>query len=700
MITQIRKRDGSIVQFKQEKITDAVYKAGVAVAEKEGKIPDRTVSQRVSDRVLGKLEAIFNNGVIPDVEYVQNVVERTLMEMSYEDTAKAYILYRDQHKRARGLLFDGAKVIKEYVGDTSWRIRENSNMTFSLQGMNVALVEEIVGNHWLTEVYPKGIAEAHKNGEFHIHNLGTYGPYCVGWDLEDLLREGFKGVRGKITAKPAKHLDVALMQAVNFLYTLQGEAAGAQAFSNFDTYMAPFIRGDDLSYEEVKQRMQGFLHNMNVSTRVGFQTPFTNVTMDLRVPKDMESRAVIMGGKIQESIYGEYQKEMDMFNRAFAECMMEGDADSRVFTFPIPTYNVTKDFPWDDPRLDPVWEMTAKFGIPYFANFVNSDMNPEDARSMCCRLRLDKTQIIKRGGIFGSNPLTGSIGVVTLNMPRIGYTSKTKEGFFEELSRLMELARDSLEIKRDVLEKNMKLYPYSRFYLRDVNERFGKYWHNHFSTIGLLGMNEAIENFMPGYNIATPEGRGFALEVLDFMRGKTGEFQEKTGNLYNLEATPGEGTTRTFAMKDKRQFPGIIVANEQEVRARKAAPFYTNSTHLPVNHTDDLFEALELQDELQTKYTGGTVLHGFLGERPTAEQAKGLVKVIAQNFHLPYFTLTPTFSICPSHGYISGEHAKCPTCGESSEVWSRSVGYLRPVEQWNDGKQEEFATRKTYKVAQ
>jgi anaerobic ribonucleoside-triphosphate reductase len=698
MIKGIEKRDGTIVPFDQEKITQAIFKAEKAIAEGEKKETDYSVAQRVSDRVVGKLEAVIANGVRPKVELIQDLVEKQLMDDGYSDAAKAYILYREQHKRIRGLLFDSVKAIDEYLGGEDWEIKENSNMTYSLQGLNVKLTSKAIANYWLSGIYPKEIAEAHKNGDFHIHDLGTFGPYCVGWDLEDLLREGFRGVRGKIESRPAKHFDVALMHTINFLYTLQGEAAGAQAFSNFDTYLAPFIRYDKMDYAEIKQCMQKFCNNMNVSTRVGFQTPFTNITLDLKVPSYLKDTPVIIGGKMKNETYGDFQEEMDMFNRAFAECMIEGEARERVFTFPIPTYNITKDFDWDNPAYDMIWEMTAKYGIPYFSNFVNSDMKPEDARSMCCRLRLDQTELRRRGGgLFGSNPLTGSIGVVTINIPRLGYTSSNEKEFFGKLERLIELSSNSLEIKRKALERNMELYPYSKFYLRDVHQRFGEYWKNHFSTIGLLGMNEGIINFMLGENITTERGRGFALKVLDFMKEKTRELQEKTGDMYNLEATPGEGATYSLAMKDKEAFPDIIVANEDAIRCG-AKPFYTNSTHLPVNYTSDLFEALELQDPLQVMYTGGTVLHGFLGERISAEGAKKLVRTIPKKYHLPYFTITPTFSICQNHGYIRGEKEKCPECGETCEVWSRSVGYLRPVEQWNDGKQSEWNERKMFKV--
>jgi ribonucleoside-triphosphate reductase len=522
----------------------------------------------------------------------------------------------------------------------------------------------------------------------------------VGWDLFDLLVEGFRGAPGKIESKPAKHLHSALGQAVNFFYTLQGEAAGAQAFSNFDTLLAPFIRYDGLSYKEVKQALQEFVFNINVPTRVGFQTPFTNITLDLTVPEYYANQGVIIGGEVQAATYKDFQEEMALFNSAFLEVMAEGDAKGRVFTFPIPTYNISKDFDWENTNLDGLWQLTAKYGVPYFSNFINSDMNPEDARSMCCRLRIDNRELeVRGGGLFGSNPLTGAIGVVTINMARLGFSAKDEDEFIASLERLMVLAKESLEIKRGVLEKftTENLYPYTKFYLRNVKERFGEYWKNHFSTIGLLGMNEACLNLL-GEDIASDTAREFSLRVLDFMRDKLLEFQKETGYNYNLEATPAEGTSYRLAKIDKEKNPEIICANEEEYRAG-AEPFYTNSTQLPVNYTDDVFEALDLQDTIQTKYTGGTVLHVFAGERVNdPEVIKGLIRKVCENYHLPYFTFTPTFSVCPSHGYITGEHCTCPECGAEAEVYSRVVGYLRPVNQWNKGKREEFRTRKTFVV--
>ena len=593
------------------------------------------------------------------------------------------------------------ELVDEYLYKKTWLIKENANMTFSLQGLNTYISSHIVRKYWLHKIYLKRnpeITKAHINGDFHLHNLQTLGTYCMGWDVRDLLLTGFTGVRGKITSKPAKHFRVALLQAVNFLYTLQGESAGAQAFSNFDTYLAPFIRYDNLSYRDVKQALQEFMFNMNVPTRVGFQTPFTNITLDLKVPTFMENEPVIIGGKLMDEVYGNFQEEMNIFNSALAEVMLEGDGIGRVFTFPIPTINITEDFDWKSEVVKRVFETSAKYGIPYFANFVNSDMKPEDVRSMCCRLRIDRRELKKRGGgLFGANPLTGSIGVVTINMPRIGYLSKDESEFFERLGKLMELAKESLEIKRKVLEEFTErgLYPYSKFYLRNIKQGFGEYWKNHFSTIGLIGMNEACLNFL-GCSIGEEEGHKFAIKVLDFMRSKLMEFQEETGNIYNLEATPAEGTSYRLARIDKKKYPNLIVANEKDVKEGKAAPYYTNSTWLPVYYTDDLWELLRHQDPLQTRYTGGTVVHIWLGEKVVAEGVMSLVRKIFKNFKLPYISITPTFSVCPAHGYIAGEHPKCPVCGKKTEVYSRVVGYLRPVDQYNPGKQSEFKQRKMF----
>ena len=577
-------------------------------------------------------------------------------------------------------------LVDNYLNQLDWKVNENSNMSYSIQGLNNYLASEISKQYWLNKIYPTDIRNAHVNGDIHIHDLNIISVYCVGWDLKDLLTEGFTGARGKVESAPAKHFRTALGQIVNFMYTMQGEAAGAQAFSNFDTLLAPFIRYDNLNYSQVKQAIQEFVFNMNVPTRVGFQTPFTNITMDLTVPSYYADQSVIVGGEYQEATYKEFQKEMDMLNKAFFEVMMAGDNSGRVFTFPIPTYNITKDFDWDNKNIEGLWEMSAKYGIPYFSNFINSDMSPEDARSMCCRLRIDNRELEYRGGgLFGSNPLTGSVGVVTINLPKIAELSKTKAEFMEKLAQRMELAKESLEIKRKLLEDltDKNLYPYTKFYLRDIKSRFGVYWKNHFSTIGLIGMNEACLNLLDK-GIGSVEGKQFALDLMDFMRERIVEFQKETGNNYNLEATPGEGTSYRLAKLDKQKYS-----------------YYTNSTQLPVNYTDDIFEVLDHQDDLQTKYTGGTVVHIYAGERiQSIETMKNLVKKICNGYRLPYFTFSPTFSTCPNHGYIAGEHFKCPECGADCEVYSRVVGYIRPVQQWNKGKKKEFQDRTEFVIAE
>lgn len=607
--------------------------------------------------------------------------------------------YSSKTAQVKDLFIDkNVKLVDDYLKQLDWQVKENSNMTYSVQGLNNYISSAISKNYWLNKIYTPEIKYAHENGDIHIHDLNLISTYCVGWDLKDLLMEGFTGVDGKIKCAPAKHFRTALGQIVNFLYTMQGEAAGAQAFSNFDTLLAPFVKYDKLEYAQVKQAMQEFVFNLNVPTRTGFQTPFTNITMDMTVPSYYADHPVIIGGELMEDTYKEFQHEMNLINKAYFEIMMQGDCTGKVFTFPIPTYNVTKDFDWDNPELEGLWEMTAKYGIPYFSNFINSDMNPEDARSMCCRLRIDNRELEYRGGgLFGSNPLTGSVGVVTINLPRIGYLAKNEAEFFRMLCRNMELARESLEIKRKVIEDytDKNLYPYTKFYLRDIKARHGSYWKNHFSTIGLVGMNEACEN-LTGKNIGTDEGREFALKVMDYMRNMISNFQKETGNNYNLEATPAEGTTYRLARLDKQKFDAIKCANQHEYE-NGAKPFYTNSTQLPVNYTDDIFELLDKQDELQTKYTGGTVVHIFAGERVyDTKVVKNLVKKVCENYKLPYFTFSPTFSICPEHGYVAGEHFTCPDCDSACEVFSRVVGYISPVNQWNEGKKEEFAMRKTF----
>ncbi|MEM2527718.1 MAG: ribonucleoside triphosphate reductase [Candidatus Bathyarchaeia archaeon] len=698
MLKYVRKRDGRLEPFDQERITNAIWRAAKAVGGK-----DRELAKRLSDQVVEELKRRFGEDGVPTVEEIQDVVEKVLIENGHAKTAKAYILYRKQHQDLRELaeILSSSDLVEQYLNLEDWYVRENSNMSFSLQGLNNYLTTKVIERYWTNRIYPPNISEAHHSGDIHIHDLGVLGPYCVGWDLRELLLSGFGGVYGKIESKPPRHFRTALGQVVNFFYTLQGEAAGAQAFSNFDTLLAPFIRYDGLDYKEVKQALQEFIFNINVPTRVGFQTPFTNITLDLKVPGFMMDEPVVYGGKIVDDAYGEMQDEVDMLNMAFAEVMMEGDAKGRVFTFPIPTYNITKDFEWDSPISEKIFELTAKYGVPYFSNFVNSDMKPEDVRSMCCRLRIDNRELRKRGGgFFGANPLTGSIGVVTINLPRIGYLARDEDKFFERLGELMDLAKDSLEIKRKILERFTEkgLYPYSRHYLRFVKEAYGKYWKNHFSTIGIIGMNEALLN-MFGHGIATEEGTKFAIKTLLFMRERLMEYQEETGNLYNLEATPAEGASYRLARIDKKKYPDIIVANEKYL-SMGAEPFYTNSTHLPVDYTGDLFEALDHQDKLQPLYTGGTVFHIFLGERVYSwTAAAALVKKVSYDYHIPYFTLTPTFSICPTHGYISGEHRICPKCNAKCEVYSRVVGYLRPVDQWNDGKQSEFRIREKFDKA-
>jgi ribonucleoside-triphosphate reductase len=650
----------------------------------------------LSRAVISKIWEDPNGETVPIAE-IENFIEQILLASPYKNTAKTFILARDRRNRAEGsATLAEVDRVNQYISRLDWEVRENSNMCYSLQGLNHYLSGALSQTYWLNSVYPEHIKGAHESGEFHIHDLNQLSVYCVGWDLASLLKEGFCGVPGKTEAKPPKHFRTALGQVVNFFYTLQGEAAGAQAFSNFDTLMSPFIRYDNLTFESVKQALQEFVFNINVPTRVGFQTPFTNITLDLFCPKHFASEPVMIGGEFRREKYSEFQREMDIFNRALFEVMTEGDARGRIMTFPIPTINLTKDFDWDNENLKGLWEMTGKYGIPYFSNFINSDMNPDDTRSMCCRLRIDNTQLEKRGGgLFGANPLTGSVGVVTINMPRIGYLTGTKEEFLARLSSLMETAKESLEIKRSLLEKltASNLYPYTTFYLSDIKARFGKFWKNHFSTIGLVGMNEACLNFL-GKTITSDEGKAFALEVLDFMRVRIIEFQKETGNHYNLEATPAEGTSFRLARKDKSKFRDIKAANEKNQLEKNDVPYYTNSIHVPVNFTDDLFAVLDHQDELQTKFTGGTVVHAFLGERVSdTETVKNLVRKIAENYKLPYYSLTPTFSICPEHGYLAGEQKGCPHCGKQTEVYSRIVGYLRPVQQWNDGKQAEFRMR-------
>ena len=693
MYKSIKKRDGRTVKFDRKKIEKAIEKAGLETGEF-----DKKTAKELTEKVLTVLEA-RNQKQLPDVEDIQDIVEDILIDSKFKKTAKAYIIYRDQHKKLREITSNAhVDLIDQYIGNLDWKVNENSNMGYSLQGLNNYVSAEVTKTYWLDKIYTPKIGQAHKEGDLHIHDLNLLSVYCVGWDLTDLLQEGFTGVAGKVASKPAKHFRSALGQVVNFFYTLQGEAAGAQAFSDFDTLLAPFIRADKLNYDEVKQALQEFVFNVNVPTRVGFQTPFTNITLDLECPKHMADNPVIIGGEMQDSTYGDYQEEMNMLNKALLEVLSEGDANGRVFTFPIPTVNITKDFNWDNPVIESLWEASAKYGIPYFSNFINSDMDPEDARSMCCRLRIDNRQLEYRGGgLFGSNPMTGSVGVVTINLPRLALKSKNEKEFFNGLSELMDMAKDSLETKRKVLERltDANLYPYTKFYLRNIKQRFNQYWKNHFSTIGLIGTNEAALNLL-GVDIGTEKGKAFAEKTLDFMRDRLVEYQKETGNNYNLEATPAEGTTYRLAQLDKASFPDRAhFANG--LGAEVKHPFYTNSSHLPVNYTDDLFELMDLQDNLQTKYTGGTVIHFFLGERMDDPQTlKKLVKTICENYKLPYFTFSPSFSICKNHGYLVGEHPTCPSCNETTEIYSRVVGFLRPTSQWNKGKQAEFDMREHY----
>ena len=692
---QIRKRDGSLAPFNAQKITQAILAAGKAT----GEFGDET-AQTLTIQVVNLAHQILGSA-IPSVEKIQDIVEQTLLQSPHLKTAKAYIIYRDQHQKIREITTKAnIDLIDQYIAQNDWRVSENSNMSYSLQGLNNYISSEISRVYWLNKIYPPEIREAHQNGDFHIHDLNSLSVYCVGWDLHDLLLKGFGGVGGKVESRPAKHFRTALGQVTNFFYTLQGEAAGAQAFSSFDTLLAPFIRYDNLSYEEVKQAIQEFVFNINVPTRVGFQTPFTNLTLDLQPSSNYANERVMIGGEPQKETYGEFQREMNLLNRAFFEVMTEGDAKGRVFTFPIPTFNITKDFDWDNPELDLLWEATGKYGIPYFSNFINSDMNPEDARSMCCRLRLDNRELRKRGGgLFGANPLTGSIGVVTLNLPKAAYLFENETQFFERLGKLADLASQSLEIKRKILENYTEndFFPYTKFYLSAIKKRFDRYWENHFSTIGIIGMNEACLNLF-GEDLGAKKGQAFSLRVMDFLRAKISGFQEETSNNYNLEATPAEGTAYRLAKLDKSSFGDIQCANEAEY-LEGAEPYYTNSAQLPVNYTDDPFELLDLQDELQTKFTGGTVAHIFVGERiHSTESVKQFVRTICQTYKLPYFSLTPTFSVCSTHGYINGERATCPTCAQPTEVYSRVVGYLRPVNQWNKGKRSEYENRRMLSV--
>ena len=691
MVVQVIKRDGTFQEFNKAKIADAIYKAAVACGGS-----DRTQAEKLADQVVDIVNSMSFT-TAPEVETIQNIVEKVLIENRHAKTAKAYILYREKRKGARetnALIGATIDLFDSYLQSSTWSVKENANMAHSVAGLNNFVRGNFTRHYWLNEIYPEEIREAHLSGALHLHDLDFFGSYCVGWDLKQLIELGFTGVPGKVSSRPAKHLRSFLGQVVNATFTLQGESAGAQAWSSFDTYCAPFVKMDNLTHAQVKQALQEFIFNMNVPTRVGFQCPFSNITLDIKAPKTLRDQPVIIANEIKDFTYGDCQAEMDMVNKAFCEVMLEGDADGRVFTFPIPTINITKETEWNTDVMNEIMKITCKYGIPYFANYVNSDLSPEDAMSMCCRLRLDTRELKKRGhGLFGSNPLTGSIGVVTINLPRIGYLSKSEDEFFARLTHLVNIAKTSLVIKRKIVEdQTVKgLYPYSRFYLKPVFERTGQYWANHFNTIGIIGMNECLLNYMET-DITTKNGQEFSKKVMNFLRDRMSEFQEETGGMFNLEATPGEGVAPRFARIDKARYPGIITAGKDEV-------YYTNSTQLPVGFGDDIFKAVELQDELQSLYTGGTVLHFYLGEKiDDIETAKKVIQKIFNNSKMPYVSLTPTFSVCPNHGYIAGEHFECPHCKSQTEVWSRVVGYLRSVQNFNASKQEEYKERIKFKI--
>ena len=680
----IRKRDGKIVPFDQERITHAIFGAMKAVD-----VPDRDEAVACSNVVCDQIVKQFHCRSIPAVEQIQDLVEEVMIRRVHVKAVKAYILYREQHARireTRSLRLDIQNTMDGYLKQADWRVKENSNVNYSLGGLILHNSGTVTANYWLNSIYTNDIAQAHRSGAMHIHDLSMFSGYCAGWSLKQLLQEGLGGVPNKISSKPPKHLSTLVAQMVNFLGVLQNEWAGAQAFSSFDTYLAPFIRYDKLTFADVKQNIQSFVFGVNTPSRWGSQAPFTNITLDWVVPEDLRNEPVIIGGKQKDSCYGDFQKEMDLVNRAFLEVMMEGDAAARGFPYPIPTYNITEEFDWNSENADMLFRMTAKYGTPYFQNFLNSDLSPGDVRSMCCRLQLDKRELKKKGGgLFGAAELTGSIGVVTVNLPRLGYQSRSKEEFFDRLARTMDLARDSLEIKRKVITKLMEegLFPYSKRYLGT--------WDNHFSTIGLVGMNECCMNFLKK-DLVNEEGRDFSLELLDYMRDRLIQYQDETGNLYNLEATPAESTSYRLAKIDAGRFPDIATAGDGE-------PYYTNSSQLPVEYTSDLFHALDLQEDIQRKYTGGTVFHAFLGESiENVAACKKLVKRIAENYRIPYYTISPTFSVCADHGYLSGEQRVCPheNCGKETEIYARIVGYYRPVKNWNKGKAEEYTERKLF----
>ncbi|MCF2680993.1 ribonucleoside triphosphate reductase [Faecalicatena contorta] len=686
---QVMKRDGQIADFNLSKISIAIEKAFKA----QNKEYNQDIIDLLALKVTAAFEPKIKNSLI-QVEDIQDSVEEILIKAGYADVAKGYILYRKQREKIRNLkstMLDYKEIVDSYVKVTDWRVKENSTVTYSVGGLILSNSGAITANYWLSEIYDEEIGQAHRNADIHIHDLSMLTGYCAGWSLKQLIQEGLGGIPGKISSSPAKHLSVLCNQMVNFLGIMQNEWAGAQAFSSFDTYLAPFVKADNLTYPEVKKCIESFIYGVNTPSRWGTQAPFSNITLDWTVPNDLANLPAIVGGKNQDFTYGDCKKEMDMVNKAFIEIMIEGDAHGRGFQYPIPTYSITSDFDWSDTENNRLlFEMTAKYGTPYFSNYINSDMEPSDVRSMCCRLRLDLRELRKKsGGFFGSGESTGSVGVVTINMPRIAYQSENEEEFFERLDKLMDIAARSLHVKRTVITKLLDegLYPYTKRYLGTFN--------NHFSTIGLLGMNEAGLNAKwIGKDMTHKETQEFSKKVLNHMRDRLSSYQEEYGDLYNLEATPAESTTYRFAKHDKEQFPDIITAAECD-----GTPYYTNSSHLPVGYTEDIFEALDIQDELQTLYTSGTVFHAFLGEKlPSWQSAASLVRKIAENYKLPYYTMSPTYSICKNHGYITGEHYTCPECGETTEVYSRITGYYRPVQNWNDGKAQEFKDRKVYDI--
>lgn len=684
---QVTKRDGKIAEFNLVKISEAIRRAFEA--------QDREYNQDIIDLLALKVTADFEPKVKDSkvsVEDIQDSVESVLIKAGYADVAKGYILYRKNREKLRNLnstMLDYKEIVDNYVKVADWRVKENSTVTYSVGGLILSNSGAITANYWLSEIYDEEVGAAHKNADIHIHDLSMLTGYCAGWSLKQLIQEGLGGVTGRISSAPAKHLSVLCNQMVNFLGIMQNEWAGAQAFSSFDTYLAPFVKADNLSYEEVKKCIEAFIFGVNIPSRWGTQAPFTNITLDWTVPNDLANLPAIIGGVEQDFTYGDCKAEMDMVNKAYIETMIAGDAQGRGFQYPIPTYSITKDFDWSDTENNRLlFEMTAKFGTPYFSNYINSDMEPSDVRSMCCRLRLDLRELRKKsGGFFGSGESTGSVGVVTINMPRIAYLSENEEDFYKRLDKLMDISARSLHVKRTVISKLLEegLYPYTRRYLGSFE--------NHFSTIGLIGMNEAGLNAKWIHkDMTAKETQEFSKKVLNHMRRRLSDYQEKYGELYNLEATPAESTTYRLAKHDVEQFPNIITAAENN-----GTPYYTNSSHLPVGYTEDVFEALDVQDELQTLYTSGTVFHAFLGEKlPDWKAAAALVRKIAENYRLPYYTMSPTYSICKEHGYVNGEHFTCPTCGEKTEVYSRITGYYRPVQNWNDGKLQEFKERKVY----